>query len=214
MKVNSQLKGAQLELVDDCPNDKSKGKITYNTECKQIQVGDGSDCRRVQDDTDVPVGMVMIWASPTPPSSDRWLLCDGTDIPIADNPELFAVIGNTYGGTNPLFSLPDYRGEFLRATSRGTNRDPNAATRSNRGDGTTGDTIGTREGHAMDNHTHSYVDRYRSLVANVRDNANDRSGAATFNANTFTTGGINGGTPVSTETRPRNVNVDYYIKRK
>lgn len=214
MKVNSQLKGAQLEITDSEPTDKSKAKITYNTECGNIQVGDGNETQTVADKRDMPVGSIIMWAAGVQPDSDYWLLCDGTDLPQADHAELFAVLGQTYGGTGANFSLPDYRGEFLRGTDRGANRDPNRATRSNRGDGTTGDVVGTREGFAIQQHTHNYTDIYRSLQNFRRDNANDRAGADIVNSVTRATSGVVSAGSISTETRPRNVNIDFYIKRK
>jgi len=40
-----------------------------------------------------------------------WAKCDGTTIPISQNPTLFAIIGNRYGGDGTTnFQLPDMRG--------------------------------------------------------------------------------------------------------
>ena len=48
-------------------------------------------------------------ASPT-----GYLLCDGSEVPIASYQDLYKVIGTTYGtGVNPnTFKLPDLRGRF------------------------------------------------------------------------------------------------------
>jgi microcystin-dependent protein len=50
----------------------------------------------------VPLGTVLPFAGISPPTG--WLLCDGTDQPPQAYPELYDLIGNTYGGT---FKMPD-----------------------------------------------------------------------------------------------------------
>lgn len=39
-----------------------------------------------------------------------WLLCDGTILPQAAYPELYKVIGNTFGGSGSTFNLPNLQG--------------------------------------------------------------------------------------------------------
>lgn len=57
-------------------------------------------------------GMGMAWYAAAPPAG--WLLCDGAAVLRATYPELFAVIGTTYGNGNgsTTFNLPDRRGRF------------------------------------------------------------------------------------------------------
>lgn len=43
----------------------------------------------------VPIGTIMMWSTPTPPSS--WLICNGTDISRNEYADLFSVIGTTFG---------------------------------------------------------------------------------------------------------------------
>ena len=62
-----------------------------------------------------PVGMITPYAGAVAPKG--WLLCDGSEVLIADYPDLFRVIGFTYGGTAGLggldtFRLPDLRSRF------------------------------------------------------------------------------------------------------
>lgn len=46
-------------------------------------------------------------------SGSKWLLCDGHTVPQANYPELFALIGTTYGpAAAGNFTLPDFRGNF------------------------------------------------------------------------------------------------------
>lgn len=63
----------------------------------------------------VPVGSLMPFAGSSAPNG--YLFCDGSEVLIADYPELFSVIGYTYKAPSLLigrstFSLPDMRGRF------------------------------------------------------------------------------------------------------
>ena len=60
----------------------------------------------------VPVGGLMPYAGATAPTG--YLLCDGSEVPIASYQDLYNTIGTTYGaGVNPnTFKLPDLRGRF------------------------------------------------------------------------------------------------------
>ena len=57
-----------------------------------------------------PAGLISAFAGITPPSG--WLLCDGSELLIADYPDLYACIGDLYGTASDAdhFVLPDYRG--------------------------------------------------------------------------------------------------------
>lgn len=52
-----------------------------------------------------PVGLIIPFASATIP--EGYLLCDGTTLDTADYPELFAVIGYSFGGSGSAFLVPD-----------------------------------------------------------------------------------------------------------
>jgi microcystin-dependent protein len=45
---------------------------------------------------------------------EGWLLCDGTSYSTTDYPDLFAVIGYTFGGSENNFNVPNYKGKFLQ----------------------------------------------------------------------------------------------------
>lgn len=45
-----------------------------------------------------------------------WLPCDGRTVNISEYRALYNVIGNTYGGTETTFNLPDYRSKKLMGT--------------------------------------------------------------------------------------------------
>jgi len=55
-------------------------------------------------------GLIMHFAGGTIP--DGWLVCDGSSVAQADYPELYAVIGTTYGGTGSNFNLPNLEDRF------------------------------------------------------------------------------------------------------
>lgn len=61
----------------------------------------------------VPVGSIMIWSGATAP--ENWHLCDGALLTRATYPELYAVIGWTYGGLHGPddFRLPDMQGRYV-----------------------------------------------------------------------------------------------------
>lgn len=106
-------------------------------------------------DTQIPVGSELLWPTETPP--DGWLEENGAAISRTDYAALFAVIGVMYGAGDGIttFNLPDARGQFLRAWDHGRGLDPDKGTRLNRGDGTTGDHVGTTQSDQNKSHVHA-----------------------------------------------------------
>jgi microcystin-dependent protein len=103
-----------------------------------------------------PVGSLAYWPSETPP--DGWLERDGSAISRTTYANLFAVIGTMYGSGDgsTTFNLPDDRGLFERGWAHGSSNDPDRASRTDRGDGTTGDHVGTMQASDFKSHSHSY----------------------------------------------------------
>jgi microcystin-dependent protein len=149
----------------------------------------------------IPVGTVLTWPTGTVPSG--YLECNGSAISRTTYATLFGVISDDYGvgDGETTFNLPDYRGEFLRGWDHAAANDPDAATRTDRGDGTIGDYVGTKQAEGLKAHSHVILSNgdgsgtYR-YTGNTKYNGDDVS--------TASTGG--------NETRPRNVNVMYCIK--
>ena len=57
------------------------------------------------------VGEIRMFGGAFAPSG--WVLCDGTLLSVADNPQLFTLIGTTYGGDGlDTFAVPDLRGRL------------------------------------------------------------------------------------------------------
>lgn len=156
----------------------------------------------------VYVGSVMGWLTPTPPDS-TWLECNGQSITTAGYPDLFSRIGYTFGGAGANFNVPDFRGQFLRGWDHGAGNDPDAATRTNRGDGTTGDNIGTKQDDATEAHNHG--------LENL-DTGSGSIGVGGASVQQPGTGpSFSGGVTQSTtgnETRPKNINVMWIIKAR
>ena len=152
----------------------------------------------------IPAGAVMSFAMETPPAG--WLECDGASIVRADFVALFDALGVTYGNVDgSTFNIPDLRGQFIRGWDNSAGSDPDAAGRTDRGDGTTGDEVGTQQPHDFDSHKHEC--RVSSSLVNgttlftTTANTGVGFGAVTYMANT-------GGN----ETRPININMLYCIK--
>jgi microcystin-dependent protein len=67
----------------------------------------------------VPPGTVIAFAGHNPPIG--YLSCDGRELNSSEYPDLFKVIGTTYGGNGSRFRLPDFRGMFLRGIGEKAN---------------------------------------------------------------------------------------------
>ena len=158
--------------------------------------GDGSALTGV---TAVPAGAVVAWTTGSAPTG--WLICDGSAVSRSTYSGLFGVISDDYGAGDgsSTFNLPDYRGEFLRGVDGGRAVDPDRASRTDRGDSTTGDNVGTKQGHMYASHNHSNGDSGGSGAASPGN-----YGRAFGNWFTGSSGG--------NETRPRNVAVNWIIK--
>lgn len=100
------------------------------------------------------VGSVLPWPTATIPTG--WLECDGSAISRTTYATLYATLGTIYGAgdASTTFNLPDYRGQFLRGHANGQSTDPDRTSRTDRGDGTTGDAVGTKQTDQTESHTH------------------------------------------------------------
>jgi microcystin-dependent protein len=149
----------------------------------------------------VPVGAVIAVADDAVPTG--YLECDSSAVSRTTYSDLFDKIGVMYGNGDgsTTFNLPDYRGKFLRGMDNGAGNDPDAAGRTDRGDSTTGDNVGTQQDHQLDEHRHlcdigSNTGGYGYFLRAVTNQTPDKY--------TNYYGG--------NETRPININVIYCIK--
>lgn len=167
--------------------------------------------------THIPAGAQIMWPLNTAPSG--FFECNGASLSRTTYATLFGAIGTAYGAVDGThFSLPDWRGYFPRGWSHGTTRDPDKATRWNRGDGTTGDNNGTVQTGDFVKHGHPM------RISTEQDGADaDAAGgfminqhsAASYAAYTGTvsdTAGQQIGGTGGNETRPLNRNTMFIIK--
>lgn len=143
----------------------------------------------------VPVGTVISVAHNDAPDAG-WLKCNGAPVSRTAYARLFAKIGTSYGNPSASnFSLPDFRGEFLRGLDDG--RGVNA-----------GRKLGVIEYDQVGPHSHGFQLRRDKATFRPGDNENavygdeNRNGIDTLSTLLTTTN----------ETRPRNMAVVYWIK--
>lgn len=149
----------------------------------------------------IPIGTIAMFAL-APPTG--WLACEGQSLARSGTyATLFAYLGIAYGNVDgSTFNLPDYRGYFLRHVDGGEGTDPDAASRTDRGDSTTGDNVGTKQSHDFETHSHTYT---RQVSGNVANGSGATPVSPSGTSNTSTAG-------TSTETRPLNINIFYCIR--
>lgn len=69
-----------------------------------------------------PLGTVLSFAGSKAPNG--YLLCDGKSYAVADYEDLYAVIGNTYGGDDTNFNVPNLVDKFIQgSTTSGTEKE-------------------------------------------------------------------------------------------
>lgn len=148
-----------------------------------------------------PVGTLSLWLTDTPP--DQHMIIYGADLSRSAYPELFGVWGEMFGSGDgsTTFGTPAPQGLFPRFTDNGAGIDPDASSRTDRGDGTTGDYVGTKQGDEYKAHAHT-MSIGGAASGYSHTGANDGS-----LQNTDTTNSSGGN-----ETRPKNMNFNLIVK--
>lgn len=166
-------------------------------------------------------GIVVPYAGAVSPSG--WLLCNGQAVSRTTYAALFAVIATTFGtgdGSN-TFNVPDLRGEFIRGLDGGRGVDSGRTLGSAQADefeshNHTASSVVTDPGHLHTNNAAGNVSFGSSgAQMTVFDVGGVGSVATTRNTTTTTTGITVATTNTATggsETRPRNVALNYIIK--
>jgi hypothetical protein len=176
-----------------------------------------------------PAGAVQAYAQATCPAG--WLSANGTAVSRTTYANLYTALGVMYGSGNgsTTFNVPNYQGYFLRGWNNGSGIDPDAASRTARGDGTTGDAVGTLEassfvpptvnvGLSATTKASLAVPVGSSTLAHVQDVSSVGSAPVIYapsgTPTTVNLGGITstGGGTGTELTRPVNVNVLYCVK--
>lgn len=138
-----------------------------------------------------PAGGVMAFAMSTPP--DGWLACSGQAVSRTTYAALFSAIGTTYGSGDgsTTFNVPDLRGEFVRGWDNGKGTD-------------SGRTLGSAQTDEFASHDHGLISAAFPDTFNSSQVAAGVSVSGFFGSRDFNEGG--------TETRPRNIALNYCIK--
>ena len=174
----------------------------------------------------IPSGVVFPFAGTAAPYG--YLICDGRAVSRTDYPDLFLTLGTSHGqgDVSTTFNLPDYRGRFLRGVDGLAGNDPDKAGRAaaNTG-GNTGNSVGSVQGDTVQSHAHISgiygIGSGYSVYGDASVAAGNRFGTSSGSSvSPYTGGPVSdatssniGGTPrTSSESRPKNVNVNYIIK--
>lgn len=158
----------------------------------------------------VPSGSILPFGGTTAPVG--FLICQGLAVSRTTYANLFATIGTSFGSGNgtTTFNVPNLRGVVLRGWDAGAGVDPDAAGRvALATGGNTGDNIGSYQSDALRTHTHTY--NARTVVGNTVGGVAGSNGVDD-STNLIASGPPVGGTISSSETRMKNVNVNYIIK--
>ncbi|SFD26712.1 Microcystin-dependent protein [Chitinophaga sp. CF118] len=143
-------------------------------------------------------------------NNSGWVLCDGSAIMQSVFPDLFRVIGYTYGGSNGSFNLPDYRGYFLRGLAVNATQDPGYNNRTAPANGTA-DGVGSTQLCMVQTHEHDYT----NYPGNNAAGGTGGTASQVTKTPAVTTGlytDDSGKTALSgEETRPKNIYVNYII---
>jgi microcystin-dependent protein len=157
----------------------------------------------------LPAGVLVGWTGVTAPAG--WLLCDGKLLASASYPDLYAAIGTCHGGTSGSFNLPDLRGRLLRGRTGAGPRDPDAATRAAAAPGgNTANAVGSVQADA----TGKPVKPFTATLAHCPLAGSDAGQCLGNHEAAWTDGSTSlpfNGT-WDRETRPVNLNVDWYVK--
>ena len=161
--------------------------------------------------------MPMLWLTETCPYG--YLPLEGGSVSRTTYAALFAVYGVTFGAVDGThFTLPKFNGRVPRGWDHGAGVDPQAVYRINRGDGTTGDHIGTLQEDSVQGHGHDVGVRYAAgqvpgtLALGLMDGgAGPSVGNYATNAGMCSLDGF-GTVLYSTESRMKNIAVMYITR--
>jgi len=179
--------------------DATKPKLRYYAPSSRWEYSDdGSAFVAFSSIAGNPAGSILAFMGETAPTG--YLECNGAAVSRETYADLFAAIGTRFGigDGSTTFNLPDLRGRFLRGWDHGAGLDPDKATRTDSGDGTVGDHVGTKQADEFKAHVHSAMTTNNQQIA---------TGGSSYNHSSGDSGSTGGN-----ETRPVNIYVMYCIK--
>lgn len=155
-------------------------------------------------DKDNPIGSILAFAGSRLSTPAGWEICDGKTLKITEHTELFNIIGFKWGKgeIEGEFHLPNMQGLFLRGVDYDGIHDPDAKTRGN-SVGEVGE-VGSYQEDAFKEHSHKYRTHYGP------NNAEGGGGLPLSLTEAYTEPANQG----ITETRPKNVYVNFIIRAK
>lgn len=223
MKVNGQLKNAQLEITTGECTPGTKGKIVYQTDCDAPLIDTGTECTRLQVQDDMPIGSIIMWPMNNTPN-DHWVATNGAFLSKADYPELYAVLGGYYGESATNFFIPDTEGYFIRGCDINGRRDPDLDNRLETPGGDSGKGAGSVQFDLVGEHCHTHSDSVRTgtEIVDAPDGGSTISVADFITVtNTNDTSGpkpqgqlVGPDVVTPEETRPKNIAFKFLIKVK
>lgn len=165
----------------------------------------------------VPAGTILPYGGTAAPTG--YLMCDGASVSRTTYSALFTAISTAFGtASGSTFNVPKLQGAFLRGRDASAGVDPNAGTRTAlQTGGATGDAVGSYQADAFQGHFHSApADAviYNATPNNFGEGTTSNSSHDASNSPTGApvTDGTNGTPRTATETRPKNVAVNFIIK--
>lgn len=182
----------------------------------------------------LPIGCILMFPSEKVPKG--FLPCDGSELSKRAYPELYSIMGSTFGETKDSFFLPDLQGQFVRGWDKEGDVDPDRKFGSEQAD--------SMQGHSHELHMSSYSTsaegaHSHEILADGRKTfaggSNERGVISTqfhdLQGGKTTTNGIHthslpeirikdpinstyGIVKYSNETRPRNIALSFCVKVK
>lgn len=157
-----------------------------------------------------PAGVISAFGGINAPAG--YLMCRGQAVArpvggVGVYAKLYAAIGTAYGNGDgsTTFNVPDFRGMFLRGVDSTAINDPNASSRIAVNGGNSGAMLGSKQVDDFKSHTHILPGGLRTNYPNGAGTIFGLDlGLTTHDESTFPTGG--------SETRPKNIYVNYIIK--
>ncbi|WP_416439452.1 phage tail protein [Phnomibacter sp. MR] len=173
----------------------------------------------------IPTGTIVAFGGQKEKVPDGWMLCDGRQLSTADAryTALFSIIGTSWGasGGPGTFNLPNTQGMFLRGVADTSNQDPDKETRIPLTiGGNSRNNVGSYQPDIFLNHNHGGGDHIHNTY-NETGAAGGRGSYLTGDRRSSTqwagSPGMFGSGQIiqnqgGTETRPKNVYVNYIIK--